>query len=188
MSYLIGSISSAIVSCRLVGADDPRTVGSNNPGATNVYRTAGKKAAILTFIGDFLKGVIPVWIASFFVEDAFVLSLVALAALIGHCFPLFFQFRGGKGVATAFGALLFLHWNIGISLMVVWLVVFVLTKISSLSAIIMALTIPLSTFYVHPEAMLPMSAIAIIILLRHYGNIVKLLSGDEQGFKKEKSD
>ena len=186
LSYLIGSISSAIVACSLVGAADPRTVGSNNPGATNVYRTAGKNAAALTFFGDLLKGVIPVWLASLYITDAFTLSLVAMAALLGHCYPIFFQFKGGKGVATIFGAMLAFHWQIGLSLLAVWSAVFMLTKISSLSGIIASLTIPLATFYVHPEAMLPMSIVAVIILLRHYGNILNLFSGDERNFKKKK--
>lgn len=188
LSYLIGSISSAIVACRLLGAQDPRTVGSNNPGATNVYRTAGKNAAALTFLGDLLKGLIPVWLASYYITDGFALSLVAMAALLGHCFPIFFQFRGGKGVATMFGAMLAFHWQIGVSLLAVWATVFMLSKISSLSGIIASLTIPLATFYVHPEAMLPMSIISVVVLLRHYGNIVKLFSGDERTFKNKKSD
>ena len=109
----------------------------------------------------------------------------ALAALIGHCFPIFFNFRGGKGVATAFGGLLIIHWNIGLGLLAVWLAVFTLTRISSLSAIIAALTIPLSSYYVFPEAIIPLSLMALIVLLRHYDNITHLIQGDEKRINKQ---
>lgn len=183
-AYLIGSISSAIISCRLIGADDPRTVGSKNPGATNVFRTAGRQAAILTLVGDLLKGAIPVWLASQFDSSPMTVSLVGLAALIGHCFPIFYQFRGGKGVATAFAALLIIHWQIGVGLLALWLAVFTLTRTSSLSAIIAALTIPLSSYYVYPEAIIPLSLIALLVLFRHYDNIHRLLTGSEGNFRK----
>ena len=184
VAYLIGSISSAIISCKLIGADDPRTVGSKNPGATNVYRTAGKQAATLTLVGDLLKGAFPVWLASQFDNSPITISLVGLAALMGHCFPLYYQFRGGKGVATAFAALLIIHWQIGVGLLALWLVVFTLTRTSSLSAIIASLTIPLSSYYVFPEAIIPLSLIALLVLLRHYENIHRLLSGNEDSFKR----
>jgi len=183
LAYLFGSISSAIVICRVMGKDDPRTVGSKNPGATNVYRIAGKKAATLTLIGDLLKGVIPVWISQKMGMDGIGQSLVALAALLGHCYPIFFKFKGGKGVATAFGALLAVHWVIGVSLLAIWFAVFSVSKTSSISAIIASLSVPLSSFYVMPEAIIPLNIITLIVIWRHHENILKLLSGNESDFK-----
>lgn len=183
-AYLVGSVSAAILVCRLTGKTDPRQVGSKNPGATNVYRTVGKEAAALTLVGDILKGVIPVWLASLAGLDTISQVLVAMAALVGHCFPVFFQFKGGKGVATVFGGLLMVHWAIGLSLLAIWVCIFILSRTSSLSAIIAALTVPLSSYYVLPEAILPLSVIAVIVLWRHYDNILKLLQGDEDTFRK----
>ncbi len=184
IAYLIGSVSSAVISCRLTGAEDPRTVGSQNPGATNVYRTAGKQAGILTLIGDMLKGALPVWLTSLFVTDPVIISMAGFAALVGHCFPVFYQFRGGKGVATALGALLIIHWQIGLGLVGLWLAVFTLTRTSSLSAIIAALSIPISSYYAFPQAIIPLSLISLLVLLRHYENVTKLLQGSERNFKK----
>src|SRR5258708_38140208 len=110
ISYLIGSISSAIIVCKIMRLPDPRTQGSHNPGATNVLRIGGKKAAVITLFGDLLKGVIPVLAAKCLNFDALTLSLIAFAAFIGHIFPIFFRFEGGKGVATALGCLLALNW------------------------------------------------------------------------------
>ena len=183
-AYLIGSISSAVLICRITANSDPRQVGSKNPGATNVYRVAGKKAAVLTLLADILKGVIPVMIAKEFGMGTIEISIVAIAALLGHVYPVFFKFQGGKGVATVFGALLAFHWSIGVSLLFVWAAVFMLTRTSSLSAIIAALTIPLSSYYILPEALIPLNIIAIIVLWRHYDNILKLFSGEERHFKK----
>ncbi len=187
-AYLLGSVSTAVIVSRLGGTPDPRDVGSKNPGATNVYRTAGKRAAGVTLLGDILKGVIPVLVAHWAELGPLGISLVALAALLGHCYPVFFQFKGGKGVATAFGALLTVQWTIGLSLLLVWLVVFTLTRISSLSAIIASLTVPISAYYSQTESILVLNIIALIVIWRHYGNILNLFHGDESGFKKPKDD
>jgi glycerol-3-phosphate acyltransferase PlsY len=187
-AYLLGSVSTAVIVARLGGNPDPRDVGSRNPGATNVYRTAGKRAAGVTLLGDILKGVIPVLVAHWAALGPLAISLVALAALLGHCYPVFFQFKGGKGVATAFGALLTVEWTIGLSLLLVWLVVFTLTRISSLSAIIASLTVPISAYYSQTESILVLNIIALIVVWRHYGNILNLFHGDESGFRKSKDD
>ena len=133
--YLMGSISSAILVCQLFGYPDPRTEGSNNPGATNVLRIGGKPAAALTLLGDVPKGVIPVVIAHYLGLGPFVAALVGTFAFLGHLFPVFFHFQGGKGVATAFGLLFALHWPSGLVAGVVWLLVFALTRISSLASL-----------------------------------------------------
>jgi len=134
VAYLLGSISSAIIVCRIMGLSDPREQGSGNPGATNVMRIGGKKAAAITLLGDMLKGLIPVVIAQVFNVDPLILSLVVFAAFIGHLYPIFFGFAGGKGVATSFGVLLGAHWMLGLAVAVTWYVVYKLSNISSLSA------------------------------------------------------
>src|ERR1700722_7147497 len=126
IAYLFGSISSAIVTCKLMGLPDPRTQGSGNPGATNVLRIGGKKAAIITLVGDVLKGVIPVLAAKFYGFDTLSLSFITFAAFIGHLYPVFFKFEGGKGVATSFGCLIALAWPIGLSLMLTWILMAVI--------------------------------------------------------------
>jgi len=141
-AYLVGSLSAAIITCRLMGLPDPRTQGSNNPGATNVLRVGGKKAAAFTLLGDAIKGVIPVLIAQWMEAPSHILALVALAAFLGHLYPVFFGFRGGKGVATAFGVLIALSWPVGLAVLGTWLLLTKLFKISSLSALIAAVLLP----------------------------------------------
>jgi glycerol-3-phosphate acyltransferase PlsY len=182
MSYLIGSLSSAIIICKLLNLPDPRTQGSGNPGATNVLRIGGKKAAIATLIGDVVKGFIPVLIAQWFDLSTFGLSLVAFAAFLGHLFPIFFQFKGGKGVATAFGCILALAWPVGIALAVTWLIIAIIFRYSSLAALITAALAPIYTwFFTHQfdyaGAVLIMS---IILIYRHRTNIQNLRSGKEK--------
>src|SRR5512145_106507 len=143
VAYLLGSLSTAIILCRLMGLPDPRTQGSGNPGATNVLRFGGKKLAAFTLLGDMLKGLLPVVVASFITDNATVLALVAMAAFLGHLYPVFFGFRGGKGVATALGVLLGLSWQVGLAVLVTWVVMALVFRISSLSALIAALLSPL---------------------------------------------
>src|SRR5688572_5458409 len=122
-AYLIGSLSTAIITCKLLQLPDPRTQGSGNPGTTNVLRIGGKKAALITLMGDVLKGVIPVLCAKAYGFDITALNAIALAAFLGHLFPIFFHFQGGKGVATAWGCLTALYWPLGIALVLTWLIV-----------------------------------------------------------------
>ena len=180
-AYLLGSISAAIIICRLMGLPDPRTEGSNNPGATNVLRIGGKKAAALTLVGDFLKGLIPVVIAQLLGVGVELLALVGFAAFIGHLYPIFFGFRGGKGVATAFGVILGLSWPVALVAVGIWLVVAKLFKISSLAALIAATMTPAAGWYLGmPEPQIYMLVIlALILIWRHRSNIQKLLIGSE---------
>src|SRR5689334_17854922 len=134
IAYLIGSISTAIVTCKIMRLPDPRDQGSGNPGATNVLRFGGKKAAIITLMGDMLKGVIPVLAAKWFGFNTVGLSLVAFAAFLGHLYPIFFRFQGGKGVATAFGCFIALSWPLGLLLAATWLIIAILFRYSSLAA------------------------------------------------------
>ena len=141
--YLAGSMSAAILVCRGLGLSDPRLSGSKNPGATNVLRLHGKQAAVLTLVGDVAKGVIPVLVARALDFSFTAQVLTGLAAFLGHIYPLYFRFKGGKGVATAFGVLHALHWQVGLACGVVWLVVYRLGKISSLSALIAFALLPI---------------------------------------------
>lgn len=180
-AYLLGSISAAIIICRLMGLPDPRTEGSNNPGATNVLRIGGKKAAALTLVGDFLKGLVPVVIAQLLGAGVELLAMVGFAAFIGHLYPIFFGFRGGKGVATAFGVILALSWPVALVAVGIWLVVAKLFKISSLAALIAATMTPAAGWYLGmPEPQIYMLVILTLILIwRHRSNIQKLLRGSE---------
>ena len=142
LAYFMGSISSAVVVSRVMGLQDPRSVGSGNPGATNMLRVGGKKAAVITLLGDILKGMLAVLVARAFTAEPLVLALVALMAFLGHLFPLFFGFRGGKGVATAFGTLVALSPWVGLALVLTWGAIAALSRYSSLSAITAALLAP----------------------------------------------
>lgn len=186
-AYLGGSISSAILVCRLFGLPDPRTEGSHNPGATNVLRLGGKPAAALTLAGDVLKGVIPVLVAVHWLQLP--LPIAALAgwfAFLGHLFPVFFQFQGGKGVATAFGLLFALHWPTGLVTGAVWLVLFATLRISSLASMAAFLVMPVAILFWQPETLWPMILLSVVLIGRHHTNIRKLLSGEELGFRKPK--
>src|SRR5262245_52915312 len=143
LGYLLGSISSAVVIARVMGLDDPREVGSKNPGATNVLRYGGKAAAALTLAGDVLKGVVPVLIARALTDDPTVLATTALAAFLGHLFPVFFGFHGGKGVATALGVLAALNPWVGLLLGATWLATAAVTRYSSLSSLVASVAAPL---------------------------------------------
>lgn len=181
LAYLLGSVSSAIVACRLMGLPDPRTHGSHNPGATNVLRIGGKKAAAVTLAGDMLKGVVPV-VAAHLVGSADVtLILVAAAAFLGHLYPVFFAFRGGKGVATLLGTLLGLQIWAGLATVATWLVVAAVVRISSVAALVATATAPVWIWYWTRSTDLVIGTTAMTALLywRHRSNIRNLLSGKE---------
>jgi glycerol-3-phosphate acyltransferase PlsY len=179
--YLFGSISTAIVVCRLMGLPDPRSVGSGNPGATNVLRLGGKKAAFLTLVGDMLKGLVPVLFAKALHASPEIQAGTALAAFLGHLYPVFFGFQGGKGVATALGVFFGLHWLTGLAVSGIWIVMALLFRISSLSALTAMLLAPLVFWYLQPEmAFVYVTAIITVMLFwRHRSNIHDLLSGEE---------
>jgi glycerol-3-phosphate acyltransferase PlsY len=180
-AYLLGSISSAIIVCRLMGLPDPRTQGSNNPGATNVLRIGGKKAAAVTLLGDALKGLIPMLLAHALNAPSLVLALTALAAFLGHLYPVFFGFQGGKGVATALGVQFGLYWPIGLSVALIWLFVAKGMKISSLAALIAMALAPLIVWWFRPapELIIMQLVMSVWLFWRHRSNITNLISGKE---------
>jgi len=181
LAYLTGSVSSAIIVCRTMGLADPRENGSGNPGATNVMRIGGKKAAAITLAGDALKGLIPVLLAKALGADSLVLSLVVFAAFMGHLYPIFFGFKGGKGVATSFGVTLGVDWMLGLAVSATWLSVYKIGKISSLSALVAALLTPLYAWLIVGDLSLTFTfgVISLILLWRHKSNIQRLLQGSE---------
>lgn len=181
LAYLLGSISSAIIVCRLMDLPDPRSQGSNNPGATNVLRIGGKKAAALTLAGDLLKGLIPVLVANFAGVDDRILALTGIAAFLGHLYPVFFGFRGGKGVATALGVLFGIHWMAGVIVAGLWLLVAKGLKISSLSALISMGLSPVVVWFVlqSPPLLVMQVLLTVLLFWRHRSNIRNLLTGTE---------
>jgi glycerol-3-phosphate acyltransferase PlsY len=197
VSYLIGSISFAVVVSHAMGLADPRSYGSGNTGATNVLRTGNKKAAILTLIGDAFKGWLPVWIvanfgASFGWDSAGINTATALAALavfLGHLYPVFFRFQGGKGVATAAGVLLAIHPALGIATLLTWLIIAFFFRYSSLAALVAAVFAPFFQVFLFGPSRISLAVLAMSLLLiwRHRANISKLLAGKESriGEKKE---
>ena len=183
-AYLLGSVSSAILVCRLMGLPDPRTQGSGNPGATNVLRIAGdqgKLAAGITLLGDSLKGLLPMLAAHLLDAGPETLAAVGLAAFLGHLYPIFFGFRGGKGVATALGVQFGLYWPIGLGVAAIWLFVAKVLKISSLSALISMALAPVLVWLLYPQPELIGMQLVITGLLfwRHRSNIRKLIAGQE---------
>ena len=184
-AYLIGSLSFGVIVCKYYGMDDPRTYGSGNPGATNVLRSGKKKAAALTLLGDALKGLVAVVLARC-LQDALNLSdiaiaAVAVAALVGHMWPLFFGFKGGKGVATALGVLLALSPATALVCAAIWLVMAFGFKVSSLAALAATVAAPLVAFWLmpYPSWAWATVVIAVLVLYRHKSNIQNLLQGKE---------
>ena len=178
-AYLLGSVSSAVLVCRLFNIGDPRNLGSCNPGATNVLRLAGRFPASLVLIFDVLKGTMPVWTSYYLGFEPFYLALVAVSACLGHMFPLFFGFSGGKAVATAFGSILPLGLDLAALLITTWVLVLVLTRYSSLAAIMTVGLAPIFTWLINPVYSLPVAVLALLIVLRHKDNIARLLSHKE---------
>ena len=176
-AYLIGSISFAIVVSRVMRLPDPRSYGSGNPGATNVLRTGRKVAAVLTLAGDAAKGWAAVWLASFFAAQA---ALGGLAGFLGHLFPVFHRFQGGKGVATAAGVLFGLDWRLGLGALVTWLVIAATLRYASLASIVAAVFAPFaSALLLDWKSALVVGAMALLLAWRHRDNVARLLAGTE---------
>lgn len=182
LAYLVGSFSTAIITCKIMGLEDPRKTGSHNPGATNVLRHGGKKAAIITLIGDMLKGLIPVLIAKLFNVDALTLALVGLFSFLGHLFPIYYGFRGGKGVATYYGVIFGFNWQVGLIAIAVWLTMAALLKISSLSALVSMLITPFVLWYFSQSVELTatVTLMSLLVFWRHISNIKSLIRGTEE--------
>jgi glycerol-3-phosphate acyltransferase PlsY len=186
-AYLLGSLSSAIIVCKLMGLPDPRTQGSNNPGATNVLRIGGKKAAAITLVGDSLKGLIPLLAAHALDVTPLIFALTGMAAFLGHLYPLFFGFKGGKGVATALGVQFGLHWMIGGGVAAIWLFMAKVINISSLAALVAMALAPVIVWLVWPapELVIMQIVLTLILFWRHRSNIRNLISGAEGKIKDE---
>lgn len=182
IAYLLGSLSTAILTSKLLRLPDPRTTGSGNPGATNVLRAGGKKAAIITLIGDVGKGWLPVFVAvQLGVFPAWAIGLIALAAFLGHVFPVFYGFRGGKGVATALGVMLGISPLAGLLVLLTWLVVAAIWRYSSLAALVAAALAPVYMVLLGADHWVSASValMSVILFVRHAGNIRRLLRGEE---------
>ena len=190
LAYLLGSLSFAVIVSRVMGLKDPRTYGSNNPGATNVLRSGSKKAAIATLLLDGLKGWLPVMLVKWFGNDfgleGGTLAAVAFAAFLGHLFPVFFKFQGGKGVATAAGALLGIEWLLGLATLATWLIVAYFTRYSSVASMTSAAFAPLfylfgdrAAWYAERSVLMAVFMMGLLLVTRHRENINKLVSGKE---------
>lgn len=187
LAYLLGSISSAIIVCKVMGLPDPRSQGSQNPGATNVLRIGGKLPAIITLLGDMLKGLLPVLAANWYGFDSLVLALVACAAFLGHLYPVFFRFQGGKGVATLLGCLIGLSWLSACIWGVIWLTMAACFRYSSLAALTATILAPLYVWFITGDSIyaIVIGLIATILTYRHRGNIKKLIAGTESKIGKK---
>ncbi|WP_425628095.1 glycerol-3-phosphate 1-O-acyltransferase PlsY [Vibrio neptunius] len=179
LAYLLGSISSAVLICRILRFPDPRGVGSHNPGATNVLRIGGKKAAAAVLLCDMLKGTVPVWGGYFLNIDPIILGVIAIAACLGHMYPIFFHFKGGKGVATALGAIAPIGLDLTAMIIATWLLVVLIFRYSSLAAIVTVLLAPLYTWMIKPQYTLPVAMLCCLIVFRHHQNIRRLFEGTE---------
>jgi acyl phosphate:glycerol-3-phosphate acyltransferase len=190
LAYLIGSLSFAVIVSRVMGLNDPRSFGSKNPGATNVLRSGNKGAAVSTLLLDGLKGWLPVvlvkWYGSAYGLGDGTVALVGLAAFLGHLYPVFFHFKGGKGVATAAGVLLGISWVLGLATLATWLIVAFFSRYSSLASLAAAVFAPLyyllgdrAAWYVDKGILMVLFVISALLLYRHRENISKLLKGTE---------
>lgn len=190
LAYLIGSISFAVVVSAGMGLADPRSYGSKNPGATNVLRSGNKVAAILTLLGDALKGWFAVWLAQRLGINEVGVALVAIAVFLGHLYPIFFRFQGGKGVATAAGVLLAVHPVLGLAVLATWLIIAFFSRYSSLAALCAAVFAPLFDVYLfgvaHNPQALAVLAMSLLLIWRHRVNISNLLAGKESRIGQKK--
>lgn len=178
-AYLIGSISSAILVCKFLGLPDPRTTGSKNPGATNVLRMSNKLTAATVLFLDILKGTIPVWGAYFLKIEPLYLGMIGVSACLGHMYPIFFNFKGGKAVATALGTLLPIGFTLGGLLILTWVLVVKFSKYSSLAAIVTVSIAPLYVYFLKPLYVYPTLMLSALIVFRHRENIKRLIKGTE---------
>jgi acyl phosphate:glycerol-3-phosphate acyltransferase len=181
LAYLFGSLSSAVIVSRSLGLPDPRESGSKNPGATNVLRLGGKKAAIMTLLGDMSKGLVPVLLAQALSADGTLLAAVGLAAFLGHLYPVFFGFKGGKGVATALGVLSGFAWVTGGLALASWIAVAAITRISSLAALVAAALTPVYVWWWLGSWPLVVAAtlMSLLLIWRHRSNIQRIVAGEE---------
>lgn len=197
-AYLLGSLSFAVIVSRVMGLNDPRTYGSKNPGATNVLRSGSKKAAVVTLLLDGAKGWLPVALVHWFGKpwglESGTMALVGLAAFLGHLYPVFFRFEGGKGVATAAGVLLGLHWALGLATLGTWILIAFFFRYSSLAALVAAVFAPLYyifgdglAWYLDGAVLFAISLMSLLLIYRHAENIGRLARGTESRLGRKKS-
>jgi len=179
IAYLVGSLSSAVLVAKFFNVPDPRTQGSGNPGATNMLRLAGKLPAIITLLADALKGTLPVFFAVLIDMSGFSLGLIALAAVLGHVFPIFFKFQGGKGVATFFGGLIAISPLTGLVAIIAWIAIVLITRYASLASLLASAVATGCTLFFEPGAFIPVLLIFVLIAWRHLENIRLLQQGLE---------
>ena len=181
LSYLLGSLSSAIIISRLFGLQDPRQTGSGNAGATNMLRSAGKKMASYVLIGDVAKGLIAIYLASILGVHGFMLGVTAVVAVLGHIFPVFFGFKGGKGVATGAGAIIGLSLWIGLMILLIWLVIAAISRYASLASIVACIATPICMLIFQDAGyFIPTIILAAIVIWKHADNIRRLATGTEK--------
>jgi len=181
-AYLLGSVSFAVLLSQHYGTADPRQQGSGNPGASNMFRVAGKRLATLTFLGDLGKGLLPILLAHWLDLNLHEQAWIGFAAVVGHLYPIFYKFNGGKGVSTSAGMLLGLYPPAALLALSVWLLTFYLTRTSSLAALsALPLTLPLLAWQ-QPQALLPASLLTLLLVWRHRSNLKNLLAGTERRF------
>jgi glycerol-3-phosphate acyltransferase PlsY len=189
LGYLIGSLPFAVIVSKLFGLADPRSFGSGNPGATNVLRTGNKAAAALTLLGDAAKGWLAMFVAAKLGAGETAVALTGLAAFLGHVFPVFLKFRGGKGVATALGVMIGIHWIMALAGVATWLLVAVATRYSSLAALVAAVEAPILTWFLtsRPELTATVAVMSLLLIWRHKANIRRLMAGTESRIGKKKA-
>ncbi len=190
LAYLVGSLSTAIIACKLTGLPDPRGQGSGNPGATNVLRFGGKKIAIIVLLGDMIKGLLPVALVSLMGASPLLVALTGAAAFLGHLYPVFFSFKGGKGVATALGVILAISWAAGLTVLAVWLLVAFTLRYSSLAALCASVSAPLIVWLYRPdiELLVMMVGMSLLLVWRHRANIENLKQGRESRIGQKKKN
>ncbi len=188
LGYLLGSLSSAVLVCKIMGLPDPRTQGSKNPGATNVMRIGGKKAAYTTFVGDFLKGLVPVLIAHWLGTSDIAIAGAAIGAFLGHLYPLYFGFKGGKGVATLVGILIAISPAVFLGFGLVWLGILLTTGYVSLASMVAAVMAAIFALLLGSSKAIigTLMALAVLVIYRHRENIERLKNGTENHFRKKK--
>ncbi|MFN4360208.1 MAG: glycerol-3-phosphate 1-O-acyltransferase PlsY [Hylemonella sp.] len=197
-AYLLGSLSFAVIVSRVMGLNDPRTYGSKNPGATNVLRSGSKKAAVVTLLLDAVKGWLPVVLVSWYGQpyglEAGTVALVGLGAFLGHLYPVFFRFEGGKGVATAAGVLLGLHWGLGVATLGTWILIAVFFRYSSLASLVAAVFAPLYyifgdglAWYMEGPVLFAVCVMSLLLIYRHAENIGRLARGTESRLGRKKN-
>lgn len=180
LSYLLGSLSTAVILSRLMGLPDPRQQGSGNPGASNLLRSGHRWLAVVVLVGDILKAVFPLLLAQNIGLDTFQIACLGVATCLGHAFPLFFQFRGGKSVATALGSLVIIAWPLGLLVLAIWLLVFARYRYASLASIVAAISTPILALYWAPsQSYWPINVMAALLISRHYANLKRLWQGKE---------